>query len=105
MNKNSNKPFDGVKMIAVKKETLLENGCINDCQNKKFEKIEDNVLRCPECGKNYIILPNLFISALIHESELTMGVYNESDKYGTVTQKEAKVRTRTLRPVSNHSTK
>ena len=102
---NNNKPFDGVKMIAVKKETLMEKGCINNCQNKKFETLEENVLRCPECGKNYIILPDLFIAALIHESELNMGVYNESDKYGTETRKKVTVKTKVLKPNSYHSIK
>ena len=102
---NNNKPFDEVKMIAVKKGTLMENGCINNCGNKNFEILEENVFRCPKCGKNYIILPNLFIAALIHESELKMGVYNESGKYATETRKQVTVKTKALKPNNYHSVK
>ena len=106
MNNNNNnfRPFDDVKMVAVKKGTLVENGCVNNCGSRKFQIIEENVCRCSECGKNYIVLPDLFISALIHESEINMGVYNESKKYGTEIKKNVIVKSRTLKP-NYHSTK
>jgi len=105
MNNNIIRPFDDVKMVAVKKGTLVENGCVNNCGSRKFQLIEENVYRCTECGKNYIVLPNAFISALIHESEINMGVYSESKKYGTEIKKNVNVKSRTLKPNNYHSTK
>ena len=104
-----NKPFEEAKTIAITKDTLTDdivlNGCVI-CGNNNFKNLDESILKCTNCGINYLITPDILVAALTCQKESILGVYKQStSKYNTTVKKIAKIKTRTLKPNSNHSIK